>query len=227
MSVFASSYARSPFGTDAGLEKYIRAICEKPDSVCVPSSFFTQQETIELVQAGFLTSASGSSAPGVGLSSQVSGRGSLSSLASAGSRAPAGSVEAVGGEGAVHNAGGSGILNHATGSDHQLNFSVPSMGLHLRLLAASREHLVSLLGKSDHHEAPVDLLRQRWDGGVTPEDTIRYGRATSRSVLPGRTRKWKQFYGVNFQWILEECFSTGAIELFETGAVGLGARVPA
>ncbi len=44
-------------------------------------------------------------------------------------------------------------------------------------------------------------------------------------MLPGRTKKWKQFYGMRFEWVLEECLGTGVVELFETGSVGMGVRM--
>lgn len=46
-----------------------------------------------------------------------------------------------------------------------------------------------------------------------------------KRVLPGHTRKWKQFSGLRFQWVLEECLGAGLVECFDTGAVGLGVRV--
>ena len=44
-------------------------------------------------------------------------------------------------------------------------------------------------------------------------------------VLPGRTKKWKQFYGMRFEWALEECVGSGLVELFETGSVGRAVRL--
>ena len=162
-------------------------------------------------------------------SSRSTGQGNLSALASAGTRAPTGSVAAVGGAGAVHAVGGTGVGASRQGDQddaHSLSFSLPSVGLYLRLLAAAREHLATLLSKSRYREAPLDLLRERWDGGVASEERPKLSKGLQASVPPARTRKWKQYYGIRFRWILEECFGTGAIELFETGSVGIGARVP-
>ena len=44
-------------------------------------------------------------------------------------------------------------------------------------------------------------------------------------VLPGRTKKWKEFYGLSFDWLLAEAVSTALVELFETGSVGRGVRL--
>lgn len=75
---------------------------------------------------------------------------------------------------------------------------------------------------------PLDMVRERWDGGVVLED-LKQERKKIRGefagVLPGRTKKWKQFYGMRFDWVLEECVGGGLIELFETGSVGRAARV--
>ena len=43
-------------------------------------------------------------------------------------------------------------------------------------------------------------------------------------VLPGRTKKWKDLYGMRFRWVLEEAIGAGLIELFDTGSVGPGVR---
>ena len=197
-------------------------------SSLIPSSHFTQSEAIELVQAGFLTSSNTFAPAPAGLARSSSASSSAPLLSTAGSRAPTGSVDAVGGASAVQDAGGGvgGARGPVMSGAQQLSFSLPSVGLYLKLLAAARAHFLALLSKSRPSEAPADLLRERWDGGIQVEGKRRTGRGMSQDVLPGRTRKWKQFYGMSFQWLLEECFGTGAIELFETGAVGLAARIP-
>jgi len=73
---------------------------------------------------------------------------------------------------------------------------------------------------------PLNVLREQWDGGVTShtvqaEDNRR---REFSGVLPGRTKKWKQCYGMRFEWILEECLGAGLVELFETGSVGRAVR---
>lgn len=75
---------------------------------------------------------------------------------------------------------------------------------------------------------PLDALRERWDGGVTSH-TLQAERKKLRGefagVLPGKTRKWKQFYGLRFEWILEECLGAGLMELFDTRSVGRAVRL--
>lgn len=43
-------------------------------------------------------------------------------------------------------------------------------------------------------------------------------------ILPGRTKKWKDLYGMQFRWVLEEALGAGLVEIFETGSVGPGIR---
>lgn len=185
---------------------------------------------MNLIRSGFLTASSPTedSTAGSFRSSDLSARGTMSSLGSAGLRFASGTVEAVGGANAIHDAGGriSGLLSGSSGQSY--NFTLPSIGLYLRLLSSAREHLVDLLSRSSYKEAPADLLRERWNGGVAiSEKPIARFKGLSGPVLPGRTRKWKQFYGLKFEYVLEECLGTGLIEGFDTGSVGLGVRAAA
>jgi Serine-threonine protein kinase 19 len=207
-------------------EKFIALLHEHPTIVKLPKSRLSQDEAKMLMHAGFLTSSTASwtatdvfSKPGDG------SRGTMTSLNSI-SKAASGSLAAVGGEGAVHAAGGSGggARLPATG-DYSLAF--PTTGSFLKLLSNARAHLLSLLGKSKYREAPESLLRQRWDGGIEADDAAsaaRQNRGEFTGVLPGRTRKWKQFYGITFEWILEECVGAGLCEVFDTGSIGRGVR---
>lgn len=43
-------------------------------------------------------------------------------------------------------------------------------------------------------------------------------------ILPGRTKKYKDLYGMNFRWALEEALGAGLVEIFDTGSVGPGVR---
>lgn len=183
------------------------------------------------MQAGFLTAPSQVSAnmdaftrPGAG------SLGTLTSLARVGAQEASGSIAAVGGDGAVHKAGGAGgggLYLRQTGGHAEFELSLPSMGPYLRLLSAARAHLMSLLSKSKFKEAPLHLLRERWDGGIAGDDSAskaKRARGEFAGVLPGKTRKWKQFHGLRFEWVLGECVGLGLVELFETGTVGQGVR---
>lgn len=52
----------------------------------------------------------------------------------------------------------------------------------------------------------------------------REGGFADRLLLPARTKKWKSFWGMRFEWVLAECMGAGLVEVFETGSVGLGVR---
>lgn len=86
---------------------------------------------------------------------------------------------------------------------------------------------MTLLGKSKYREAPAYLLHERWDGAVDSDNRVSNAkrvRGEFAGILPGRTKKWKQLWGAEFGWILEECLGAGLVELFETGSVGRGVR---
>jgi hypothetical protein len=75
---------------------------------------------------------------------------------------------------------------------------------------------------------PESLLHERWDGGVASDDAAsksRKARGEYTGILPGRTRKWKHYSGLSFEWVLEECAGAGIIEVFQTGSVGRGVRM--
>ena len=170
--------------------------------------------------------------------------GSLTSLSSV-SRAASGSMAAVGGEDAIHAAGGGGKGEGIRRSNSQcctgsaenprqmleygekLQVALPNTGPYLRLSAAARSHLMSLLLRCKYREMPLYLLRERWDGGISGDDPAakakRY-RGEFAGILPNRTRKWKQFYGLTFDWVLAECLGAGLLEVFETGSVGRAVR---
>jgi len=200
-------------------------------------------EATALMRAGFLTTSSRlGTSQNSPASSDAAALGTSTSLLSI-SRAGSGSLAAVGGEGAFHDAGGGGgnlgrsdlrIEDQST-QDHQwlskkcgdFCLSLPTTGPYLRLLFSARAHLMTLLAKSKYREAPLYLLRERWDGGIAHEDAAskcKKARGEFVGILPSRTRKWKQFYGLTFDWVLGECLGTGLVEVFETGSVGRGVR---
>ena len=211
----------------------------------LPRITFTASEATVLMRAGFLTSASQSlNNADVFASSDATSTGSMTSLTSI-SRAASGSLAAIGGEGAIHAAGGSGKGEGIRrSSSHQgieskedsrqvfeygekLQVALPNTGPYLRLLAAARSHLMSLLLKSKYREMPLYLLHERWDGGICGDDPAAKAkkyRGEFAGILPNRTRKWKQYYGLGFDWVVAECLGGGLLEVFETGSVGRAVR---
>lgn len=205
------------------LKKLLR---ENPTALKFSSSQFTEEGAQAFMHAGFITSSTANytatdhfSRPGDG------SKGTLTSLDSI-SKAASGSLAAVGGEGAVHASGGSGGGARLAGKG-DFSFSLPATGPFLTLLRNARLHLVSLLSKSKFREAPESLLRQRWDGGIETDDGVsaaKRNRGEFSGVLPGKTRKWKQYYGISFEWILAECVGAGLVEVFDTQSIGRGVR---
>jgi hypothetical protein len=195
-----------------------------PTSTSISGSSFTSAELSVLVGVGFLTSAT--ALPTASSSFFASpGASSLASVSTSGSRHAAGSLEAVGGAYATqHIHGGSGSRPSITAN---YTFSLPNMGTHIKLLMEARNHLLAILKKTKYKEIPIDGIRERWDGGVTAND-VKSERKKLRGefagVLPGRTKRWKSFYGMRFEWVLEECLGAGLVELFETGSVGRAVR---
>ena len=223
-------------------DKFVEVLRAKPMALSVPSKIFKPAEITHLMRAGFITTSSQSQdTANVFSRPDAACSGTTTSIASI-SRAASGSVAAVGGEGAIHGAGGRGGIRRSSsqfgtqpkhvsqildvGEDLQL--SLPGTGSYLKLLSAARSHLVSLINKSRFKEMPVYLLRERWNGGISADDAASKAkkyRGEFSGVLPSRTRKWKQYRGLSFDWVLAECLGAGLIEVFETGSVGRGVRI--
>lgn len=184
----------------------------------------------DLFKAGFLTAqhtGTSSLSSMVNLYSRPEDKSTLVSIENV-SKQATGSIEAVGGVGAVHMAGGTGGGARLPTNVTELQLAVPGNGTFLKLVSAALEHLVSLLGKSRFREAPEDMLRERWDGGIAANEAAyvaKKSRGEFAGILPGQTRKWKQFRGLSFEWALEEAVGAGLVEVFETGSVGRGVRV--
>lgn len=150
--------------------------------------------------------------------------GALRYVSTAGSRAAAGSMAAVGGESAIYDAGGGGSgMTTSVGASYA--FSLPNFGPYLKLLAAARQYLITLVTKTRYKELPLSLLEERWDAGSASTDKRGTGKGLEGAILPARTKKWKQFYGLSFKWVVQECAGSGAIELFDTSSVGVGVRL--
>ncbi|RYP63100.1 hypothetical protein DL771_009442 [Monosporascus sp. 5C6A] len=233
----------SPSLDESTKHAFIAYMKGNPGMQTVRGESLSKTQTSQLIQAGFLTAhhtgitSYASMSSTMNLYSRPEDKGTLTSLETV-SRQPAGSLGTVGGEGAVHNAGGSGggsrsasaaaVAARSGGAATELKLAVPGNGTFLKLLSAALEHLVWLLGRSRFREAPETVLRDRWVGGVVGGEARRAGkhsRGEFAGVLPGQTRKWRQFYGLSFDWVLQEAVGSGLVEVFETGSVGRGVRV--
>lgn len=209
--------------------EYIGLLRKNPSTLKLSRSMLPQQSSKQLFQAGFLTSATPSWTPADIYSSKGDGlRGTLTSMASI-QRAAAGPTipQRSDSGGAFHAAGG--VAGHPLQSSREgdFNISVPNIGSYLKLLTASRSRLISLLSRSKLRQAPESVLQERWNGGIPGDDTASSAkiiRGEFSGILPGRTTKWKQLYGVTFEWALEECVGAGMVEVFNTRSVGRGIR---
>ncbi|KAA8576709.1 hypothetical protein EYC84_006783 [Monilinia fructicola] len=207
-------------------EEFKKSLQQNPTALNFSRSRFTDEDAQALIHAGFLTSSTTNYTATDHFSRLGDGsRGTLTSLNSI-SKAASGSLEAIGGEGVVHASGGSGGGAQLAGNG-DFSLSLPATGQFLKLLSNARLHLVFLLSKSKFREAPESLLRQRWDGGIEADDgasAAKMSRGEFSGVLPGKTRKWKHYYGISFEWILAECVGAGLVEVFDTRSVGRGIR---
>jgi hypothetical protein len=205
---------------------FLDVLRRHPRVTSFTSNMLLPKHVAALSTAGFLVSLSASTSRNLSFSGS-----SLVATAKI-SKAHSGSYGAVGGENAFENLGGTGAAKRH-GSSHdvhpqgELGLSLPNIGPYIRLLNAGRTHLVDLLGKSKFREAPLYLLKEKWDGAVDNDGSVSQAkriRGEFSEVMPAKTKKWKNLSGLNFDWVLEECLGAGLIELFETGSVGLGVR---
>lgn len=207
--------------------KYTNAMSQSPTSTSIPASEFTTDEVSQLLTAGLMTFSSP-------LSTVFSrpGAASLGSVALAGSTAATGTIKATGGHQAVHDHGGGGgglPVSRSVKNVGDLSFALPGTGGYLKLVTEARQHALDMLVKSSpkFKESTMNMLRERWNGGVLTDDPSAMAKKARNEfigVLPGRTKKWKSFYGMSFDWVLEELLGSGQVECFNTGSVGLGVR---
>jgi hypothetical protein len=224
-------------------EKYIDFLTSASSDTAPLLESLNETELTTLMRSGFVTASSTALRASTDVFSAThhgnvaaTSKTSYDSVA----RAASGSVNAVGGVGAVLGSGGGGGGNKGkarasygtsessipggSGTIYDLRLTLPSTGAYLKLVHGARSALVAMLAKAKYQEAPLYLLRERWDGNVGTKAV--YGRSKDpfAQALPGKIRKWKEFYGVRFDWVLAECLGAGLVEVFETGSVGLGVR---
>ncbi|KAL4980135.1 serine-threonine protein kinase 19-domain-containing protein [Aspergillus desertorum] len=195
-------------------EKFLTVLSRIGNTCAIPRTAFTSAEYTALVRTGFIVSSSS-------LAKGISSVPSLPDLPSTTPTIPASRT-------------GSGALTNDINPTSRAQFhtttlflSLPNTGPYLKLLGGGRDHLIALLKKSPSGEAPLALLRDRWDGAVESErsfDMARRARGEFAGVLPGKTKKWKDFYGMSFRWVLEQAVGAGLVEIFDTGSVGPGVR---
>ncbi|TKA71126.1 hypothetical protein B0A55_08218 [Friedmanniomyces simplex] len=222
-------------GVEGGvMEKYLASMAATPGSATTTTTGLERQEVQQLVCAGFLTNltamasaASLFAAPGIS---------TLLDLSKAGHSAPTGSLAAIGGRGAIQESGGGGSalatrdyrLSTANAMSPEMTFSLPNTGAYLKLLSSARLHLLHLLKQLSprYKEATRHLLKEKWEGNVLGDtaSVAKRARGEWNGVLPGKTKRWRDFHGLRFEWVLEECVGCGMVEVFETGMGVMGVR---
>lgn len=197
-------------GTNEEADRFLHTLDEMQNTATISALTFPAEDAMKLVRAGFLVTAS-SIAQGLNTSTRTGTSDNNNNSNNDSTDESSSSTK------------------RDLGGSPSYLLSLPNIGTYLRLLAAGRTHLLNLLKKrSKYQEAPLSLLRDQWDGAVENRDrsymTGKRLRGEGYGVLPGRTKKWKDLYGMRFGWILGEAMGAGLVELFETGSVGPGVR---
>ncbi|KAL4878931.1 serine-threonine protein kinase 19-domain-containing protein [Aspergillus karnatakaensis] len=202
-------------GLEDGLkEKFLTVLSRIGNTCAIPGAVFSASEYTALVRAGFIVSSS----------SLAKGTSSLPSLPTLPTTSPTPAASRTSSTSALPEPPSQPQPQFHTAT---LFLSLPNTGPYLKLLGTGRDHLLSLLKKSPSGEAPLYLLRDRWDGAVESQQSFsvaKRARGEFAGILPGKTKKWKDLYGMGFRWVLEEAVGAGLVEIFETGSVGPGIR---
>jgi hypothetical protein len=220
---------------DVTKEKYMSLMDAHPTSLTIPVATLSPQEVRSLVVAGFLTNPAALTSSLGALFTQSTGS-KLHNVSQAGHSAATGTLAAIGGYGAVHDNGGGGSTlatsdrrRLSASTQQEMTLALPATGAYLTLLVTARAQLLFLLRQLSprHKEALRSHLKEKWDGNTPTDDVSMAKRARGEfhGVLPGRTKHWREFHGLGFDWVLAECVGSGLVELFNTGSVGVGVRV--
>lgn len=205
--------------SDEAADAFLVFLRQNPTAQMLPSAVLTSAQTDELVRVGLLTNST-HAAPGNTLHVRPEDRTTLTSIQHV-SRFASGTISAVGGHQVIHLAGGGGggapALTRASAStpspssslapsSSSFRISLPGHGRYLKLAEGAVDWVREALGKTAWGEGPEDWLRERFAGGGL------YG------------TRWKEFWGVEWQWVAGQAVGLGVVEMFETGSVGRGVR---
>ena len=193
-------------------DRFMAFLRENPITQTMPRSAVSNTQGDELVRAGFLTSPT-QATPATTLQTRPEDRTTLTSIQHV-SQFASGTVSAVGGRGAVHLAGGgggaaAGLTRSSSSSSSELwdlRLAVPGHGRYLKLAGAAVDWVREALGRTRWGEAPEEWLRERFEAGGL------YG------------ARWREFWGLEWEWVLGEAVGLGVVEVFDTRSVGRGVR---
>ncbi|KAL5621535.1 hypothetical protein BROUX41_006435 [Berkeleyomyces rouxiae] len=113
-------------------------------------------------------------------------------------------------------------LGNAMVESEALALAVPGQGALLRVVDAAVRALVDMVARRPWREVVVADVRSWWDGATPGTENKR--RRGERVDKEAAARKWRDFYGLRFEWVLKEAVGEGALEVFETGSVGKAIR---
>ncbi|KHN99886.1 Serine-threonine protein kinase 19 [Metarhizium album ARSEF 1941] len=114
---------------------------------------------------------------------------------------------AGGPRGADVGGGGAPALAARGGGRAAFRVAVPGHGGYLKLADGAVDWVREALGRTRWGEGPESWLKERFEGNGL------YG------------TRWKEFWGVEWEWVLGQAVGLGVVELFETGSVGRGVRL--
>ncbi|KAL4730085.1 hypothetical protein ACLX1H_002115 [Fusarium chlamydosporum] len=168
-------------------ESFRTFLKENPTSQILYKDILATRQTDELIRMGFLTSSTPST-PETTLDLRPEDRTTLMSIHHV-SRFASGTDGAVGGRNAIHLAGGGGgapTLTRSYSAPSGLRIAVPGHGRHLKLATATVNWIREALRRTRWGEGPESWLKERFEGGGL------YG------------PRWKEFWGVEWSWVLGE-----------------------
>ena len=186
---------------------YITCLKENTSSQVLSRGSLPEAATDELVKFGFLANSMHATL-GSTLRVRPEDRTTLTSIQHV-SRFASGSVSAVGGQDAVQLAGGGGGgggLRSFASDLSDFRIAVPGHGRYMKVAEGAVDWVRDQLSKTKWGEGTESWLKERFEGGGL------YG------------TRWKEFWGVEWEWVLGEAVGLGVAELFDTGSVGRGVR---
>jgi hypothetical protein len=199
----------TPSISKSAQDNFLGFLTANPVAQDLPKGTLSSQELRELQNEGFIVTRM-QARPGSTLHVRPEDRTTLTSIQRV-SQAASGTVAAVGGSNAIHlsgGGGGGGSTGPSSAPDDGMSYrlAIPGHGRYLKVAEAAVDWLRETLAKTKWGEGPEGWLKERFEGGGL------YG------------PRWKEFWGLEWEWLLGEAVGLGVVELFDTSSVGRGVR---
>ena len=188
-------------------EKFVAVLTGGSGEGAAGGEKFSVAEQAQLIHAGYLTLVPA----GVALTSassllSIAAPGTATSLQTT-RREPASGLEA------------------GPSAQHTHLFAMPHLARYVNLVQASVSHFLSLVPKASR-EAVLHGMREKWVvGGAISRALGRTRKGPSSVVALHKQHRWRELFGIEFDFVLREALGKGLITLFETGSVGQGIRL--